>query len=49
MKRAYPIDSNGNKNGRMKSFTDEKWEKMVRTYGKGLRWVVKERKKYERK
>ena len=40
--KAYPIDSNGDKCGKIKTFSDYHWEKMNRTF-KNVRW-----KKYER-
>jgi len=49
MKRAYPIDKNGVRIGNLRKFTDEQWDNMKRNRGKLLRWVLKERKRYERK
>jgi len=40
--KAYPINSNGEKDGKIRTFSSAQWEKMNRDF-KDLRW-----RKYER-
>ena len=40
--KAYPINTDGEKSGKIRDFSNEQWEKMNRDF-KNLRW-----KKYER-
>jgi len=44
MKKAIPIDIDGNPSGSIRKFSDGHWEEMIRTYGKKLRWRLIEKK-----
>jgi len=41
--RAYPVNKDGDKTGKVKNFTPEQWDALKRTFGTKLRW-----RKYER-
>lgn len=40
MKLAHPINKQGQPIGELRKFTDEQWDRMVRTFGSRLRWLI---------
>lgn len=48
MVRAYPIDNEGNKIGKIRRFSDQQWSKMNKMFGSKIRFKVAEKGQTDR-